>query len=201
MLFELPRDFPSRYGAPVVRVVDTTIFLKQYFGVCLECGFCRDLCCSYGVDVDLLHKQNIEERADAIEAYVGVSRDRWFQSTIIEDDELPGGGSVRTQVVDGACVFLNRSGRGCLLHSFCNEMGLDYHDYKSIVDCLFPLVVSDQTLVPADEVDDATLVCSGQGPTLYEALRGEVDFYFGPALIERLDALGREAKSGSTTTA
>ena len=80
-------------------------------------------------------------------------------------------------------------------------MGLDYHDYKSIVDCLFPLVVSDRTLVPADEVDDATLVCSGQGPTLYGALRGELEFYFGPELIEALDALGREAESGPTTTA
>lgn len=201
MLLELSRGYPSRYGAPVVRFVDTTIFRKQYFGVCLECGFCRDLCCSYGVDVDLLHKANIESRAEAIEAYVGVDRHLWFGDTVIEDEELPGGGSVRTQVVDGACVFLNRTGRGCSLHSFCNDMGLDYHDYKSIVDCLFPLVVSDQTLAPADEVDDGTLVCSGQGPTLYRALRGEVEFYFGAALIEALDALAHDAEVRPTTTA
>ena len=81
---------------PVIRHVDLSIFQKQYFTHCLQCTFCADSCCSYGVDVDLLHVDRIMQRADALEAYVGVPREEWFTRERIDDPELPGGGSVRT---------------------------------------------------------------------------------------------------------
>jgi hypothetical protein len=110
----------------------------------------------------------------------------WFESNMIHDDEMPGGGSVRTQVKGRGCVFLEPNGRGCQIHSFCDAMGLDYHDLKSIVDCLFPLTVTDGVLCPADEVDDLTLVCVGAGPTLFEGLRGELEYYFGEGVTDML---------------
>lgn len=186
---ELPTSVPSRYGVPVVARVDVSIFEKRYFTHCLSCTFCVDRCCSFGVDVDLLHKAEIERRAEAIEAYTGVPRGRWFGPDVIEDPEMPGGGAVRTQVEGGACVFLDRQDRGCLLHRYCTDMGIDYRSVKSFVDCLFPLTVTDATLAPADEVDDRTLVCVGTGPTLYEGLRDELRYYFGDPLLRQLDAL------------
>ena len=154
------------------------------------------MCCSYGVDVDLLHRDLILERAEVLEAYVGIPRDRWFRQEIIEDHEMPGGGSVRTQVEGRGCVFLNPRGRGCTIHLFCNEMGIDYHELKSIVDCLFPLTVTDGVLAPADEVDDRTLVCVGDGETLFEGLRGELEYYFGDTAVRALETLNERRETG-----
>ena len=193
-LSPLLRPFPSCYGVPVIRHVDLSIFQKQYFTHCLECTFCADSCCSYGVDVDLLHVDRIMQRADALEAYIGVPREEWFTRERIDDPELPGGGSLRTRVTDGACVFLDRQHRGCTIHRFCDEFGTDYHDLKSVVDCLFPLCVSDAVLCPADEVDDGTLACVATGPTLYRGLRDELRYYFGDGLLETLDVLERNMR-------
>ena len=185
----LSTAFKSRYGAPVVEHVDLSVFRKRYFTHCLSCTFCADVCCSYGVDVDRYHMDRMEQRADALEAYTGVERGRWFTEERIEDPELPGGASARTRVVDGACVFLDRQRRGCGIHRFCDEFGGDYHDLKPMVCTLFPLCVSDATLCPADEVDDGTLVCLGTGPTLYRGVRDELRWYFGDELLEALDEL------------
>ncbi len=153
------------------------------------------MCCSYGVDVDLLHRDRLLERADVLEAYVGVPRERWFQPDVIDDDEMPGGGSVRTAVDGRGCIFLNQDGRGCTIHMFCNEMGIDYQELKSMVDCLFPLTVNDGVLAPADEVDDRTLVCVGNGETLYRGLRDEVKYYFGDSALTTLDGLERRTSN------
>ena len=40
-----------------------------------------------------------------------------------------------------------------------------------------------------DEVEDGTLVCLGQGPTLYQGVRSELEYYFGPSFVEELDAI------------
>ncbi len=185
----LPRVFPSRYGAPVISAVDPRIFRLTYFTHCLDCRFCHDACCDHGVDVDQWHVDRIAEHADALEAFVGVPRHRWFTAARAEDDEMPGGGSRRTRVVRGHCVFLNRAGRGCLLHAYCAGRGVDYHDLKSMVDCLFPITFGDGTLWPADEVVEGSLVCAGTGPTLYRGLRAELEYYFGPEFVGVLDEL------------
>jgi hypothetical protein len=185
----LHRAFPSRYGAPVISAVDPRIFRLTYFTRCLQCPFCHDACCDHGVDVDQWHVERVAQHADALQAYVGVPRQRWFTARLEEDGEMPGGGSRRTRVVRGRCVFLNRAGRGCLLHAFSVDHGLDYHDLKSIVDCLFPITFSDGALLPADEVVDESLVCTGTGPTLYRGLRGELEYYFGPEFVGVLDGI------------
>ena len=46
---------------------------------------------------------------------------------------------MRTQVKDGRCVFLNRQARGCKVHSYCLDKGLDYHLLKPLVSILFPV--------------------------------------------------------------
>jgi hypothetical protein len=155
----------------------------------MSCAFCYDACCDHGVDVDLWHAQRIREHADELEGYCGVSRDRWFAEEVEEDPLVPGGASIRTQVEHGHCVFRRRGGRGCLIHAFCVERGLDYHELKSMVDCLFPITFYDDVLCPSDDVDDDTLICLDTGPTLYRGLRHELRYYFGDGFVEVLDGL------------
>jgi hypothetical protein len=185
----LTRCYASRYGVPVIRAVDPRIFRLTYFTHCLACTFCHDQCCEHGVDVDFAHFDAIMVHANALERHTGISRERWFVKTREADEELPGGGSVRTRVRGGRCVFHTKNGRGCRIHAYCLANGIDYHDLKSIVDCLFPITFSEGILCPADEVLDGTLICAETGPTLYRGLRDELEYYFGRAFVAELDAL------------
>ncbi|MFQ6046888.1 MAG: hypothetical protein ACE5PT_11120 [Gemmatimonadales bacterium] len=194
-LLSLSRTYPSRYGAPAIAWIDSTIFRIHYFTYCLECTFCHDWCCQFGVDVDLVHYRVIQRHSDALEAYTGIARGDWFTEEYEEDPGVPGGGSMRTAARRGACVFLNRSGRGCLLHAFAIERGIDYRELKSLVDCLFPLSFYDDVLCPADEVEEGSLVCVGTGPTLYRGLRDTLEYYFGKGFVRELDAMERAGGS------
>ncbi len=153
----------------------------------MDCAFCHDWCCQFGVDVDRYHVDRILAHADALEAYVGLSRTRWFTGAVEPESDSPGGETWRTAVVDGACVFLNRQGRGCRLHAFCLEQGIDHHELKSLVDGLFPLTFEEGVLCPADEALSGELVCLDTGPTLYRGMREELRYYFGDELVGVLD--------------
>ena len=183
----LSRPYPSRDGAPVLDRVDLAVFTERYFARCMACTFCGDDCCSYGVDVEAHGR--LLAHADGLEAFVGIPRARWFTGEWREDPEVPGGLNTRTAVVDGRCVFLNRAGRGCLLHAFALERGLDYHDVKPMISSLFPVTFDAGLLRPSFEVQERSLVCGGEGPTLYAAARGELAHYFGEGLVAELDAL------------
>jgi hypothetical protein len=185
----LPRAFPGRDGVPVIARVDTRIFTHRYFTHCLQCGFCHDWCCRHGVDVELPRAEAILAHADALEAYTGIGRDRWFEEEIEHDADFPGGGARRTRVEDGACVFLRRSGRGCQIHAFCLDRGIDYHALKSIVDCLFPVTFAGDLLCAADEVVDGELVCMDQGPSLFRGAEPELRHYFGDDFVAALAAV------------
>jgi len=183
----LPRGFLSRYGVPELRAVDPAIFTRHYFTHCLQCTFCHDWCCQFGVDVDRYHVDRILIHADDLETYIGIPRDQWFTGEVAVEPDSPGGETWRTRVVDGACVFLNRRGRGCLLHAFCLERGIDHHELKSLVDGLFPLTFEAGVLGPALEVEANELVCLDTGPTLYRGMREELRYYFGDVLVAELD--------------
>jgi Fe-S-cluster containining protein len=190
----LSRPHATRWGAPVVDRVDLAIFAQRYFMQCMQCTYCFDSCCAYGVDVDGPNVDRLMAVADELEAFTGIPRDRWFSGEWTDDKEFPGGRQTRTQVVDGACVFRNRAGRGCLIHSFALERGTDYHDLKPMVSVLFPLTFDYGLLHPSNEIHDKSLQCYGDGPTLYQGVRDEVGWYFGQALVDELDELERLQK-------
>lgn len=98
---------------------------------------------------------------------------------------------MRTTVRNGKCVFISAAGRGCTIHAYCLENGIDYHTLKPMVSALFPVTFENGVLVPSSEAIDGTLVCSGEGATLYEGARNELDYYFGTNLVSELDALNR----------
>jgi len=190
----LDRDYPSIFGAPVIRAVDTDIFALRYFTHCMACGFCNDQCCDHGVDIDAANMERLSALGPAFEKFVEVPQTDWFAPGIVVDGEFPSGRHGRTRAVGGKCVFAERQGRGCKIHAFCLANSLDYHLYKPMVSILFPLTFEHGVLVPSAETVDGSLICSGDGPSLYEGVRGEVAHFFGDALVAALDAFTSSAR-------
>ena len=185
----LNQPYPCKIGGPVLKSVDTKIFELRYFQHCMSCNFCHDVCCEYGVDVDLENVARLKAAPEKFKAMVSVSDSQWFTTDVVTDAEFPSGAHVRTQVVDGFCVFLNRKERGCLIHSYALENGIDYHTLKPMVSVLFPVTFEYGVLVPSNEVADGSLICSGEGPTAYDGARDELRYYFGDSLVAELDGL------------
>jgi len=190
----LGRDYPSIFAAPVIRAVDSDIFALRYFTHCMECGFCNDQCCNYGVDIDLANMERLRGLGSAFEAFAGAPQAEWFAPEIVEDREFPSGRHGRNRAVDGKCVFAARQGRGCKIHAYCLEQSLDYHLYKPMVSILFPLTFERGVLVPSPEAVDGSLICSGDGPSLYDGVRGELAHFFGEELVAALDTLGERIR-------
>ena len=187
----LGHSYACRWGAPVIDRVDTAIFVRRYFVDCMRCQYCHDSCCQYGADIDGENVARVEAHAAELESYTGVARGRWWTGEWNDDREFPGGRQTRTRVEDGACVFRSRRGRGCMLHSFALERGLDYHDLKPMVSSLFPVTFDGGLLHPSNEIVDRSLQCIDDGPTLYRGVRGEVEWYFGAAMVAELDGMER----------
>lgn len=196
MIIALDKAYPSIHGAPVIDRIDTDIFVRTYFAHCMDCGFCGDSCCQYGVDVDIENVARIRAVADQLEPYVGSHRDQWFEQGFEADVHFPGGQVTRTKVVDGACVFLNRKGRGCLLHSFALREGFDFNEIKPLVSAIFPVTFDSGCLCPSDEIPTNELICQGAGPSLYEGSRSDLLHYFGAEMIAALDEMLRRHKVG-----
>lgn len=188
-LVPLSRSYTATAGAPTIGAVDAEIFGRRYFAACMSCAFCHDGCCAHGVDVDERVAAAILAQADRIEAVVAVPRSEWFDGPFEPDVDAPGGGTRRTAVRNGYCVFHDAKGRGCLLHAYAVTTGQDYHDLKPMVSTLFPVTFGDGALLLSDELEDGTLVCAGAGPTAYQAARPELAFYFGDALVRELDEI------------
>jgi hypothetical protein len=189
----LGREHPSIFQAPIIRSVDARIFSLRYFTHCMACGFCNDQCCSYGVDIDAENAEKLVALGDGFKSFVGVPESEWFTDELVDDAEFPSGRNRRTRTRGDHCVFHKKDGRGCLIHAYCAENNLDYHLYKPMVSILFPLTFNYGVLEPSSEVVDRSLVCAGDGPSLYDGGRSELAYFFGKALIEELDAL----KSGA----
>jgi Fe-S-cluster containining protein len=193
VIVPLSRAYSTRYGAPTVDRVDTDIFVRTYFHDCMGCGFCGDSCCQYGCDVDAVSETALLTNAPALEEVVGVPAGEWFTGRREIDAEFPGGNFTRSQVRDGRCVFLNRAGRGCLIHKHCLEKGVDFHELKPMVCCLFPLTFDAGLLQVSRELADESLICTGAGLTAYRSARNDALYYFGAELVAELDALEAEA--------
>ncbi len=189
MIRPLRRSYTGRHGVPVISHLDDEIFVYRYFAHCLSCSYCHDACCSHGCDVDVANVGRLQAAAGPIEAYVGVPSTEWFVDEVRNDPEFPGGATTRTRVRNGSCVFLNRRGRGCLIHSYCLEQGIDYHDLKPAVCAQFPVTWENGLLRPSDEFAAQDLACYDDGPTVYRGARDELGHYFSPELVAELDEI------------
>lgn len=175
-------------SVPVLSQVDTDIFKFRYFGNCMQCTFCQDSCCQYGCDVNLAERERILAVKDELRPFVSAPPEKWFKDEVHEDPEYETGKFVRSQVVNGACAFLNPNGRGCGIHSFAMATGRDYHKIKPAVCWLFPVTWDKGLLRPSYDITD-DLMCRNMGPIIYDMSRDELGHFFGPALVAELDAL------------
>lgn len=189
MILVLDEEYPSALGGLVLRAVDPQIFTLRYFTHCMDCGFCRDACCEHGVDIDVGNAARLRALPQEFHDRIAVAQEQWFTTQIVSDAEFPGGEHVRTAVRDGTCIFRNEAARGCAIHGYCLEQGLDYHLLKPMVSVLFPVTFEQGVLTASGEAADGSLVCSGTGPSLYDGARDELRYYFGPGLIAELDEL------------
>jgi hypothetical protein len=185
----LSHRYVCRSGAPVIHSVDLSIYSLRYFMRCMACGFCNDQCCNHGVDIDTGNAERLLALGPDFQERVAVPQSEWFTPVSTADIEFPSGAHVRTRVHNGKCAFINRDGRGCSIHAYSLDRGLDYHTLKPMVSTLFPITFEQGVLVPSSEVLDGSLVCSGEGATLYEGARSELAYYFGLELVEELDEL------------
>jgi len=188
-MIALSRAYESVMGGPVLRAVDPAIFSLRYFTRCMECGFCKDACCDHGVDIDLGNMERLKSLPRDFRDRIGAPVEEWFTNQVTADEEFPGGAHVRSRVMNGTCVFRNRDARGCAIHAYCLEKGLDYHRFKPMVSALFPVTFELGVLTASGEAAEGSLVCGGVGPSLYEGARGELSYYFGPAFVTELDQL------------
>jgi hypothetical protein len=185
----LSRSYPSRRGTPEVAAVDTRIFSLRYFARCMDCGFCHDACCARGCDADPGEVRRIaEEHGAGLAGRVPGPPGSWFAPELHRDPDFQGGHYRSSQVLGRGCVFLE-AGRGCKIHAYALERGLDYHELKPWLCWLFPLTVERGELRPQASVIDGSLVCSGQGVSLYRAQRNELLHLFGAELVRECDAL------------
>jgi hypothetical protein len=187
-IVRLSRAYACVFKQPVIHAIDTAIFRHRYFTRCMSCGFCKDQCCSYGVDIDVENMARLKADAGFAKA-VGIPQDQWFEDEITEDAEFPGGANGRTAAVNDACIFLDRENRGCKIHAYCLSAGIDYHQLKPLVSTLFPLTFSEGVLCPSSEVLDKSLICVDQGDVIYDGVRSELAYYFGPDFVAEIDAL------------
>jgi len=192
MVIKLKNSYTCIHGLPVIHSVDTDIFDLTYFMKCMECTFCKDQCCEWGADIDLQNVERVMKHKDELEAFTGIPSEKWFDHTEKKwDHEYPGGDYIRTTFDEEKdyCTFLNNKSRGCMLHSFALNKGIDYHEIKPFFCSMFPVTYNEGVLLTPEEIDEKLTACLGDGPTLYRGSRDEILHYFGPGLVAELDDL------------
>ncbi len=193
MVIRLKQNYPCIHGLPVIHSVDTEIFEFTYYMHCMACNFCHDQCCSYGADIDMLNVNRILEHKDELENFTGIKSSKWFyKNKRMWDHEYPGHNYTRTTMKKDACVFLSKTSRGCMLHSFALQKNLDYHDLKPFFCTLFPVTYNEGVLLTPEEIDEKSLACMGEGATLYQGAREEIRYYFGEGLVNELDEIEQD---------
>lgn len=152
-----------------------------------------DACCQYGCDVDLYEQANIVARTAEIRALL---RDEakhlpWFGTEQEVDPDYPSGKCVRTETLDGGCIFLAHDKRGCAIHRASIENGWDFRGTKPAICRLFPLTYDREWIEIAEEYPEYS--CAHvDGPTLYRITRDTFGELFGPELVDALDRAERQ---------
>jgi Fe-S-cluster containining protein len=186
-MIRLKRSYtPPSMPTLALKEADPRIFMLRTYADCMGCSFCEDACCAFGADVSL-------REAERIRSQMSLVAEEWFAPDVVVDMEL-GGLKGRTLVKDGACAFLDRERRGCLIHAFALRHAIPLPQIKPIVCSLFPLTFDQGILMPSQEVLEQSLICGGAGPSLYDGAREMLLLYFGEELVAELDEVNHERR-------
>lgn len=184
---------------PRFRRVSADVFTKRLVADCLthSCtmhatGAAKlDACCQYGCDVDLHERDRILAHADDIRGVLraDVAARPWFDESEPEaDPDAPSGTFVRTETLDGGCIFLAHDARGCAIHRAGLARGWDVRAIKPSVCQLFPLSYTSDAIVISDDYADYSCAHLPDAPSLYRVGRDALAAIFGDALVGALDA-------------
>ncbi|MBN2441887.1 MAG: hypothetical protein JXJ04_11085 [Spirochaetales bacterium] len=193
MILQLTKAYKSIHGLPVVSYVDTDIFTQNYPETgCLEMG-CQDICCSGGAIMDSVTFKKLRE---VDEEDLGVHID-WETYEFDDDPCYPGGKGCYTTFTNNRCMFQNKNGFGCIIHSYCLKKGIDFRELKFFACCIFPCEVNNigeykNVLTPGYELrhDEYNFPCNKTGnTTIYENAKNDILYYFGSSLIEELETI------------
>jgi len=168
-----------------IKEADESLFNKKYVLHCLDCSFCDDACCSYGCPVDLVEVERILHYADQLEAELGIPSSQWFKDESDMDKNYPSGEVKNTRVYNGKCVFYKDGPRGCSLQRLCIEVGMDTHQLKPMVCCLFPVAWENKRLYVSGFLDE--LPCGENGISVFEAQKNELRIYLGEDFVADLE--------------
>jgi Fe-S-cluster containining protein len=168
-----------------LREIDENLFTNKYVAHCLDCSFCEDVCCNYGCQMDWLEMERVLRYATQLEAELGIPSSQWFEDTTVIDADYPSGKMKRTRVYKSKCVFYKNGLRGCTLHRFGLEKGIDIHLLKPMVCCLFPVTWDKGRLLVSNFLDE--LPCSNRGISIFEAQKDELRNYLGNDFVTELE--------------
>jgi len=168
-----------------IKEIDENLFTKKYVANCLDCTFCNDLCCSYGCPMDWSEIKRVLYYANQLEAELEIPSSMWFEDSIEINEDYPSGRVMRTKVYDGKCVFYKKGTRGCSLHRFGLEKGIDVHMLKPMVCCLFPITWEKERIHASEFLDE--LPCRDKGISIFEAQKNEMRIYLGDELVTELE--------------
>lgn len=179
---------PVNGGTAGIRVsnIDERIFNTRYFARCMECTSCRDDCCSYGCPVDIMEVERIYRHRVQLEDRLGIPASVWFHDEVVVRPEFPSGRVRNTRVVNGACAFHNNRGRGCHLHGYALEQGIDPHLIKPMVCFLFPLTWDGDYLYVSEFLDE--LPCRHGGLLICDSQLEELACYLGGEFVREMEA-------------
>ena len=200
MVIKFRNSYPCIYGLPVIHSVDTDIFDLTYFMHCMQCTFCKDQCCEWGTDIDLINVERIMKYKKELEEFTGYKSDKWLDTNIKKwDHEYPGGDYTRTSIIKEKkyCVFLDIKNRGCMLHSFAQINNIVHYKLKPFFCSMFPVTYDESILTTPEEIDEMLTVCLGAGLSLYSGARNAIRYYFGDGIIRELDEIEKRWKAES----
>jgi Fe-S-cluster containining protein len=173
-----------------INQVDESVFSRKYFAHCLDYALCSDICCSYGCEIDGAERDKILTYAAELEAKLRIPASQWFEDKITKDADYPSGEAMRTKVSHGSCVFHDHRLRGCSLHRFASEQGIDWHLLKPMVCSLFPVTWERGRLVTSGFLDE--LPCKDKGVSVFEAQKNELRVYFGDGFVSELEGIAAQ---------
>lgn len=154
---------------------------------------CNATCCRAGVQVDVVERDRILAHAELVQRSMDSQQDKnpaqWFERDEVLDSDMPSGRAVGTLVRDGACVFLDGSGRCALQLASAAAAGRTIR-LKPFFCYAFPLTIDDGTVVMDDDPELTQRRCCRGVPdgqlTVFDVCAAELEHVLGDDGVKEL---------------
>lgn len=173
-------------------------FYKKRFAQGCSMLQCNAQCCSGGVFADVADRDKILDHAELIQDHMEPGQEKnpalWFEDHEVDDIDFPSGKAVGTQINDRGCVFLKANGH-CVLQVAGTESGMGKFSLKPFFCVAYPVVIDHHELKLHDDYTGRTECCNSVPAgelTLFDICSEEIEYMFGKAGLEELQALSKQ---------